>query len=152
MCHFVSNLHISDQSGRFHLFSPSPRWVTHSRTRHSQPHGPTCLEIFFFSFFKTIILYMFNTKAENLLENYTQGALPGQRAGNEGSWLWLLFSVFAPQPRRLYNVQMPNPQIPRRNPHTSTPLKICSSLTLGKSLNTSLPGFTQLQNENNHIC
>lgn len=87
---------------------------------------------------------MFHVQAENLLENYTQGALPKQRAGNAGSWLRLPFSAFAPQTRCLYNVQMPNPQILWWNPHTSTPLKICSSLTLGKSLNTSLPGFTQL--------
>lgn len=85
---------------------------------------------------------MCNVKAENLLEYYTGGALRSRRAGNEGCCL-LLFS-FAPQDRLLHETLMPNSQTPRQEPHASTPLKVCSSLTSGKSLNISLPGFTQL--------
>lgn len=85
---------------------------------------------------------MFNVKAENLLENYTWGALMRCSAGNEGSWL--LLAVFTSQDRLLYKMLIPNSQISRQEPRTSTPQKVCSSLTLGESLNISLPGFTRL--------
>lgn len=80
---------------------------------------------------------MFNVKAENLLENDTRGAGTRHRAGNEGPWLLL---SFAPQDRLLCNMQVPNPQTPGGAAHRM-PLKICSSLTLGESLNVPLPGL-----------
>lgn len=40
MCHFVSNLHVSDQSGTFHLFSPRTTRTAQAMLWHSEPCNP----------------------------------------------------------------------------------------------------------------
>lgn len=85
---------------------------------------------------------MLRVKAEKPASKFYSGCSNKTR-GWKGAILASTFS-FAPQDRLLQNTQRPNSQIPRREPRASTPLTVCSSLTLGESLNISLPGFTRL--------
>lgn len=51
---------------------------------------------------------MFNVKAENLLENYTRGALTSHRAGNEGSCFYFQFCPSGPTSFQHADVKLPS--------------------------------------------
>lgn len=116
MCHFVSNLHISDQSGRFHLFPPSLRWVTHGQTWAQPALLSTWSEITFLFFSETCSLNALCQSRKPVRKLYSECSNKTQGWKRE-----ILASAFSFVPQHLIpsNLQMPNSQIPQQEPCNS---------------------------------
>lgn len=145
MCHFVSNLHISDQSGRFHLFSPSPRWVTQGWTQTQPAPRPGQKSPFFFKKTKPTKPCSRNTSCQSRksARKLHSGCSDEMQEITEAEKWAILASAFSSAPANLQPARAKLPNTPTGAAHLTTTHGLQLS-DLGESLNVSLPGFTGL--------